>query len=149
MAGRGVNKVILIGNLGSDPELRTTAGGTSVATFTLATNESWTDRDGTKQEKTEWHRIVAWAKLSEICGQYLSKGRQVYIEGRLTTREWEDKSGQKRKTTEVIARDMQMLGSRGDGGQRPSGGSGGGGGQANTPEFAAETVKIDDDDLPF
>ena len=148
MAGRGVNKVILIGNLGSDPELRTTPSGASVATFTLATNESWTDRDGTKQERTEWHRIVAWAKLAEICGQYLSKGRQVYIEGRLTTRTWTDKNNIERKTTEIIARDMQMLGSRGDGAPRPSGG-GGGGGQAETPEFAAETVKIDDDDLPF
>jgi len=148
MAGRGVNKVILIGNLGSDPELRTTPSGTSVATFTLATNEAWTDRDGAKQERTEWHRIVAWAKLAEICGQYLSKGRQVYIEGRLTTRTWKDKSDIESKTTEIVARDMQMLGSRGDGGPRPSGGSGGGG-QAETPEFAAETVKIDDDDLPF
>ena len=148
MAGRGVNKVILIGNLGSDPELRTTTGGASVASFTLATNESWTDRDGAKQERTEWHRIVAWAKLAEICGQYLSKGRQVYIEGRLTTRTWTDKNNIERKTTEIIARDMQMLGSRGDGAPRPSGG-GGGGGQAETPEFAAETVKIDDDDLPF
>ncbi len=148
MAGRGVNKVILIGNLGSDPELRTTTGGASVASFTLATNESWTDRDGAKQERTEWHRIVAWAKLAEICGQYLSKGRQVYIEGRLTTRTWTDKNNIERKTTEIIARDMQMLGSRGDGAPRPSGG-GGGGGQAETPEFAAETVKFDDDDLPF
>ncbi len=148
MAGRGVNKVILIGNLGSDPELRTTTGGASVASFTLATNESWTDRDGAKQERTEWHRIVAWAKLAEICGQYLSKGRQVYIEGRLTTRTWTDKNNIERKTTEIIARDMQMLGSRGDGAPRPSGG-GGGGGQAETPEFAAETVKIDDAALPF
>ena len=91
---------------------------------------------------------MAWAKLAEICGQYLSKGRQVYIEGRLTTRTWTDKNNIERKTTEIIARDMQMLGSRGDGAPRPSGG-GGGGGQAETPEFAAETVKIDDDDLPF
>jgi len=146
MAGRGVNKVILIGNLGGDPELRTTPSGTSVATFTLATNEAWTDRDGAKQERTEWHRIVAWGKLAEICGQYLSKGRQVYIEGRLTTRSWKDKNDIERKTTEIVARDMQMLGSRGDG-QRSSGG--GGGDQADTPDFAADTVKIDDDDLPF
>ena len=143
MAGRGVNKVILIGNLGSDPELRTTPSGTSVATFTLATNRSWTDRDGAKREETEWHRIVAWAKLAEICGQYLSKGRQVYIEGRLQTRSWKDKNDIERKTTEIVAEQMQMLGSRGDG-PRP-----GGGGQTGTPEFAAETVKIDDDDLPF
>jgi len=140
---RGINKVILIGNLGGDPELRSTPGGASVASFTLATNETWNDKDGTKQERTEWHRIVAWGRLAEICGQYLSKGRQVYIEGRLQTREWEDKQGNKRKTTEIVARDMQMLGSRNQGdGARPQAGGG-------TPEFAAETVKIDDDDLPF
>jgi len=142
MAGRGVNKVILIGNLGGDPELRTTPGGTSVATFTLATNETWNDKDGQRQERTEWHRIVAWGRLAEICGQYLSKGRQVYIEGRLQTRSWEDKQGNQRKTTEVIAREMQMLGGRGEGGDRPQQSSG-------TPEFSAETVKIEDDDLPF
>jgi single-strand DNA-binding protein len=140
--GRGVNKVILIGNLGGDPELRSTPGGTSVASFTLATNESWNDKDGNRQERTEWHRIVAWGRLAEICGQYLRKGRQVYIEGRLQTRSWEDKQGNQRKTTEIVARDMQMLGGRGEGGERaePS---------AGTPEFAAETVTIEDDDLPF
>ncbi len=143
MAGRGVNKVILIGNLGGDPELRSTPGGTSVASFTLATNETWNDKDGTKQERTEWHRIVAWSRLAEICGQYLRKGSQVYIEGRLQTREWEDKQGNKRKTTEIVAREMQMLDSRsqGDGARSETG--------AGTPEFAAETVKIPDDDLPF
>ena len=140
---RGINKVILIGNLGGDPELRTTPGGSSVASFMLATNESWNDKDGTKQERTEWHRIVAWGRLAEICGQYLSKGRQVYIEGRLQTRSWEDKQGNQRKTTEIVARDMQMLGGRGEsGGERPQSAAG-------TPEFAAETVKIEDDDLPF
>ena len=143
MAGRGVNKVILIGNLGGDPELRSTPGGTSVASFTLATNESWTDKDGTKQERTEWHRIVAWSRLAEICGQYLRKSSQVYIEGRLQTRSWEDKQGNQRKTTEIVARDMQMLGARPEGsGARSEAGAG-------TPEFAAETVKIEDDDLPF
>ena len=143
MAGRGINKVILIGNLGGDPELRSTPGGTSVASFTLATNESWTDKDGAKQERTEWHRVVAWSRLAEICGQYLRKGSQVYIEGRLQTREWEDKQGNKRKTTEIVARDMQMLGARNqDDGARSQAGGG-------TPEFAAETVKIEDDDLPF
>ncbi len=143
MAGRGVNKVILIGNLGGDPELRQTPSGTSVATFTLATNETWTDKDGQKQERTEWHRIVAWARLAEICGQYLRKGRQVYIEGRLTTRSWEDKQGNQRKTTEIIAQNMQMLGGRG------SDQDGGSAGEGATPDFAAETVKIEDDDLPF
>jgi len=141
MAGRGVNKVILIGNLGGDPELRQTPGGTSVATFTLATNESWVDKDGNRQEKTEWHRIVAWRRLAEICGEYLAKGRQVYIEGRLRTRTWEDKQGQQRKTTEIEADRMLMLGSRE--------GSGGGGQQNRTPEFAKESVSMDDDDLPF
>jgi single-strand DNA-binding protein len=140
--GRGVNKVILIGNLGGDPELRSTPGGTSVASFTLATNESWNDKDGNRQERTEWHRIVAWGRLAEICGQYLRKGRQVYIEGRLQTRSWEDKQGNQRKTTEIVARDMQMLGGRGEGGDRAES-------SAGTPEFAAETVKIEDDDLPF
>ena len=142
MAGRGVNKAILIGNLGGDPELRSTPSGTPVATFTLATNESWTDRDGQKQERTEWHRIVAWGKLAEICGQYLRKGRQVYIEGRLTTRSWEDRQGNQRKTTEIVAQQMLMLGSRAAG----QGGEDAGG---EAPEFAAETVKIEDDDLPF
>ena len=142
MAGRGVNKAILIGNLGGDPELRSTPSGTPVATFTLATNESWTDREGQRQERTEWHRIVAWGKLAEICGQYLRKGRQVYIEGRLTTRSWEDRQGNQRKTTEIVAQQMLMLGGRAPGqseGEAPS----------ETPEFAAETVKIEDDDLPF
>ena len=143
MAARGVNKVILIGNLGSDPELRQTPSGTSVATFTLATNEAWNDKDGQKQERTEWHRVVAWGRLAEICGQYLHKGRQVYIEGRLTTRSWEDKQGNQRKTTEVIAQNMQMLGGRG------ADQGGGSGGQEGTPDFEAETVKIEVDDLPF
>jgi single-strand DNA-binding protein len=143
MAGRGVNKVILVGNLGGDPELRQTPSGTSVATFTLATNEAWTDRDGQKQERTEWHRIVAWAKLAEICGQYLRKGRQVYVEGRLTTRSWEDRQGNQRKTTEIIAQQMLMLGGRGtDQSESPAEGG-------EAPDFAAETVKIEDDDLPF
>jgi single-strand DNA-binding protein len=144
MAGsRGVNKVILIGNLGGDPEVRQTAGGTSVATFNIATNETWVDKDGNRQERTEWHRIVAWRKLAEICGEYLSKGRQVYIEGRLRTRTWEDKQGQQRKTTEIEADQMLMLGSR------EGGGGGQGQGQDRTPEFATESVSMDDDDLPF
>jgi single-strand DNA-binding protein len=144
MAGRGVNKAILIGNLGGDPELRSTPSGTPVATFTLATNESWTDRDGQRQERTEWHRIVAWGKLAEICGQYLRKGRQVYIEGRLTTRSWEDRQGNQRKTTEIVAQQMMMLGGRAAGQGEPEGEA-----AQETPEFAAETVKIEDDDLPF
>jgi single-strand DNA-binding protein len=108
----GINKVILVGNLGRDPEVRYTPSGTAVANFTLATTETWTDRDGQKQSHTEWHRIVAWRRLGEICGEYLSKGKQVYIEGRIRTREWEDQDGNKRKTTEIEAQTMQMLGSR-------------------------------------
>jgi len=108
----GINKVILVGNLGRDPEVRYTPSGTAVANFTLATTETWTDRDGEKQSHTEWHRIVAWRRLGEICGEYLSKGKQVYIEGRIRTREWEDQEGNKRRTTEIEAQTMQMLGSR-------------------------------------
>jgi single-strand DNA-binding protein len=137
---RGVNRVTLIGNLGRDPELRSTPGGTSVATFTLATSERWTDKDGGQQERTEWHNIVAWGRQAEVCAQYLRKGSGVYIEGRLQTRSWEDKQGGQRKTTEIVMRNMIMLDSRGSSG--PSEDSG-------TPEFEAETVKIEDDDLPF
>ena len=112
MARRGVNKVILIGNVGADPELRYTPGGTAVTNFNMATNESWADKSGERQEQTEWHRIVVWGRLAEICNQYLRKGSKVYIEGRLQTRSWEGQDGQKRYTTEVVARDMQMLDSR-------------------------------------
>ena len=101
--------MILIGNLGRDPEIRYTTGGQAVANFTLATKEGRVSKDGEKQEFTEWHRIVAWGKLAEICGEYLSKGKMVYIEGTLRTRSWEDKEGRKRWTTEVLARNMQML----------------------------------------
>jgi len=106
----GINKVILVGNLGADPELRYTPDGTPVANFSIATSESWTDKTtGEKREKTEWHRIVAWRRLGEICGEYLSKGRQVYVEGKLQTRSWE-KDGITRYTTEIIASDVQFLG---------------------------------------
>jgi len=109
----GVNKVILIGRLGRDPEVRYTSDGTAVANFTIATSDEWKDKQtGEKRERTEWHRIIAWRRLGEICGEYLSKGRQVYIEGSLQTREWEDQEGNKRRTTEVVASNMQMLGSR-------------------------------------
>ena len=126
---RGVNKVILIGNLGKDPEIRYTQSGTAVANFTMATTESWGGKDGQeRQEKTEWHNIVVWARLAEICNQYLSKGRQVYIEGRIQTRKWEDRDGNTRYTTEIVAQNMQMLGSRGDSDFGDGGGDGGGGG---------------------
>jgi single-strand DNA-binding protein len=136
-----VNKVILVGNLGADPEVRYTPGGKAVATFRLATKEQWTGKDGEKTERTEWHRIVAWARLGEICGEYLHKGSQVYVEGRLQTRNWEDREGVKRYTTEIVAQAMQMLGA-----------AGGKGGTAKTVEERfpdEEPVSIPEDDIPF
>jgi len=133
----GVNKVILVGRLGADPEVRYTAGGTAVAKFNLATSETWKDKDGGKQEKTEWHRVVAFGKLGETCGEYLSKGKQVYVEGKLQTRSWEDKDGNKKYTTEVNVSNMVMLGS----------GSGEGG-----KEFSASSESHggpSEDDIPF
>ena len=110
---RGVNKVILVGNLGKDPEVRYSPSGGAVANITLATSESWKDKtSGEKQEKTEWHRIVFFGRLAEIAGEYLKKGAQIYIEGRLQTRKWQDKEGKDRYTTEIVANEMQMLGSR-------------------------------------
>jgi single-strand DNA-binding protein len=110
---RGINKVILIGNLGKDPEVRYSPNGQAVANITLATSESWKDKTtGDKQEKTEWHRVVFFGKLAEIAGEYLKKGSQVYVEGRLQTRKWQDKDGADRYTTEIVANEMQMLGSR-------------------------------------
>ena len=110
----GVNKVILVGRLGADPEVRYTNTGTPVANFNIATSTNFTDKSGEKTERTEWHRIVAFGKLGEICGEYLAKGKQVYIEGRLQTREWDDRDGNKRRTTEIVAGTMQMLGAAGD-----------------------------------
>ena len=111
----GVNKVILIGRLGQDPEVKFTQSGTAVVNFSIATSETWKDKDsGEKNEKTEWHKVVAWRRLAEICGEYLHKGSQVYIEGKLQTRSWEDQDGNKRWTTEVVANQMTMLGSKGD-----------------------------------
>ena len=121
MAG-GVNKVILIGNLGADPEVRFTPGGQAVANFRIATSESWTDKNGQKQERTEWHRIVVWGKLAELCGEYLKKGRQCYVEGRLQTREWTDKEGKKNYTTEVVASGVTFLGGREGAGGEMGGG---------------------------
>ena len=112
-----INKVILIGNLGADPEIRYTQNGTQVATFNLATTERWRGQDGQTQEQTEWHRIVAWAKLAEICGEYLHKGSRVYIEGKLQTRKWQDNDGVDRYTTEIIAKEMKMLTGRESGGR--------------------------------
>ena len=117
-----VNKVILVGNVGRDPELRYTQSGQPVASFSVATNERFKDRDGNWKDRTEWHRIVAWARLAEICGEYLRKGSPVYVEGRIQTRDWEDKEGNKRQTTEIVALSMQMLGRRGEGGGGPMAG---------------------------
>ncbi len=105
-----VNKVILLGRLGQDPELKYTPGGSPVCNFSLATTESWTDKSGQKQEKTEWHRVVVWGKLAELCNQYLAKGRQCFLEGRLQTRSWDDKDGNKRYTTEILANTVQFIG---------------------------------------
>lgn len=105
-----VNKVILIGRLGNNPEIRYTPSGAAVANFSMATNETWNDKNGQKQERTEWHRVVVWGKLAQLCGEYLMKGRQAYIEGRLQTRQWQDKDGQTKYTTEVIATMVQFLG---------------------------------------
>jgi len=105
-----VNKVILLGRLGQDPELKYTPGGSAVCNFSLATTEAWTDKQGQKQEKTEWHRIVVWGKLAELCNQYLAKGRQAFLEGRLQTRSWDDKEGNKRYTTEILASTVQFIG---------------------------------------
>jgi len=171
MAG-GINKVILVGNLGQDPEIRYTADGRPIANFSIATSESWKDKNsGEKREKTEWHRVVVFGKLAEICGQYLSKGRQVYIEGKLQTRKWQGQDGQDRYTTEVVIDGfngtMQMLGNRGDGGggyqgqgasQPASGGGGyggggsyGGGGGNQDPGYPQQPPLQNDqeDDIPF
>lgn len=143
-----VNKVILIGNLGSDPELRAMPSGQSVVNFNIATTEKWTGKDGNPGERTEWHRIVVFGKQGDNCKEYLKKGRQVYVEGRLQTREWQDKEGQKRKTTEVIAQTVRFLGSGAGGG-----GAGGGGRdrEAPVPEGPAteESPLGSEDDIPF
>src|SRR5262245_535367 len=140
----GVNKVILVGNLGANPEMRFTQGGQAIANLRIATTERWTDRSGQRQEATEWHRVVLFGKTAEIAGQYLTKGRQVYIEGRIRTRQWQDQQGQKRYTTEIVATNMTLLGGRGE----------------RAPEEAGATVPPDDsipadfgggpdDDIPF
>ena len=136
-----VNKVILVGNLGADPEIRYAPSGTSVANFSLATKDQWTNKEGEKEEKTEWHRIVAFGRLGEICGEYLHKGKQVYIEGKLQTKAWEDREGVKRYTTEVIANTMQMLG--------PKGNEGGTAGRMNESPPIEEPLSIPDDEIPF
>ena len=149
---RGVNKVILIGNLGGDPEVRFPPDGVAVANFSLATTESWKDRNGERQERTEWHRLVLWRQLAEIAKNYLRKGSKLYVEGKLQTRSWDDQSGQKRYTTEVVVNEMEMLDSReGGGGGGGGGGNMGGGGSdpgpSQPPPYNPQGG--DDDDLPF
>jgi len=137
-----VNKAILVGNLGRDPEIRSTPSGQNVANFSIATTENFNDRSGAKQERTEWHRIVAWGKLADVCGQYLKKGRQVYVEGRITTRQYEAKDGSgKRYSTEIVAQTVQFLGGRAGAMDDAGGGAGGG--------FDAGPPPMDDEDIPF
>ena len=143
MSRRGVNKVILIGNLGADPELKYTPSGAAVSNFSLATNESWVDGKGERQEKTEWHRIVVWGKLAEICHEFLKKGSKIYVEGRLQTRSWDGQDGNKRYTTEVVARDVQMLDSR-DAARIDESGI-----VQEPPPPSSDASAADDDDLPF
>ncbi len=140
MAG-SVNKVILVGRLGQDPEVRFTQGGTAVANVRIATDETWKDQSGERQQRTEWHTVVLWRRLAEICGQYLSKGRLVYIEGRLQTRSWEDREGNKRYTTEVRADNMVMLGGRSEEGQAAP--------AAQPAAAAVSDSGTSDDDIPF
>src|SRR5438128_5793052 len=149
---KSVNKVILIGRLGKDPELKYTASGTSFCRFSMATDNVWNDKtSGERQEKTEWHSIVVWDRLAEICNQYLTKGQLVYIEGSLQTREWDDQEGNKRKTTEIRAREMTMLG--GGAGEGASGGqrraATAEGSSSSSSPAAATTSTITDDDIPF
>src|SRR5271157_4435525 len=139
-----VNKVILVGRLGKDPEVRFTGGGQAVANFTMATDYSYKDRNGERQKRTEWHRIVAWRKLAEIVQQYLKKGSLIYIEGRIETREWQDKEGQKRYTTEIIANEMRMLGGRGDGGGAGAGAASGGAQRSGGDDMEGHHAPADD-----
>lgn len=146
MASRGVNKVILVGNLGADPEVRYTQSGSPVANLRIATSDRWKDKQsGEPQERTEWHRVVLFGRLGEIAEQYLKKGSQVYIEGRIQTRKWQGQDGQDRYTTEVVGNDMQMLGGGRSGGGQSSG-------NYDTPGAAPEpssSAPLEDDDIPF
>ncbi|MEJ8568895.1 single-stranded DNA-binding protein [Elongatibacter sediminis] len=156
---RGINKVILVGNLGADPETRYTASGAAITNIRVATTEAWRDKQsGEQQERTEWHRIVFFNRLAEIAGEYLRKGSQVYIEGTLRTRKWQDQSGQDRYTTEVVANEMQMLGGRGGGGDNYDQSSQGGGFRENRPQKQPAKQQVSEspaddgfaeDDIPF
>lgn len=138
----GVNKVIIVGRLGSDPEVKTISTGSTVARLSVATSDQWTDKEGQKQERTEWHRVVVWGKLADLCGKYLSKGRQVYLEGRLQTRSWEDQQGVKKYTTEIVAQTVQFL----SGGQSQSQSSGN---DFPNQEFGPEPSFDSSEEIPF
>lgn len=140
----GVNKVIIVGRLGQDPELKTIPSGQQVARLNVATSENFTGKDGTKQERTEWHRIVVWGKLADLCGRYLAKGRQVYVEGRLQTRSWEDQQGQKRYSTEVVANVVQFLDAKQQG-ERPAAQQE----ENNFTDFGNEPSFNTADEIPF
>ncbi len=153
-----LNKVFLIGNLGRDPEVRSIPSGQSVATFSLATNRRWKDRDGNRQDETEWHNIVCWGRQAEVAGQYLKRGRQIHVEGRIQTRSWEDRqSGEKKYRTEIICDNFQMLGQRGESGgsnfggapmpEPPAGGGSAAGGDSQ--DGGGDFGGADDDDIPF
>jgi len=156
---RGLNKVMLIGNLGADPEIRYTAGGSAIANVRLATAESWRDKEsGEQQERTEWHRVVFFGRLAEIVGEYLKKGAQIYVEGRIQTRKWQNKEGQDQYSTEIVASEMQMLGGRGGaGGATGSAGSASGGSyEPSAPRQSTSRARENDapapdfdDDIPF
>lgn len=147
----GVNKVILVGRLGADPEMKFTQGGQAIARLSLATSEQWTDKNsGQKQERTEWHRVVVWGKQAEVIGKFMTKGRQLYVEGRLQTRSWEDPQGQKRYTTEIVANNFQFLGG-GNQEASPGAGAGATAGYDNTmnQDFAPEPSFNANDEIPF
>ena len=152
---RGINKVILVGNLGNDPDIRYTASGAAVANISVATTDSWRDKEtGEQQDRTEWHRVVFFGRLAEIVGEYLRKGSQIYLEGRLQTRKWQDKTGNDRYTTEIVANEMQMLGGRGGGGGSapvPMDNEAAGGMPSGPGDSASQVADNDfvDDDIPF
>lgn len=170
MAGAAVNKVILVGRLGVDPEIKTVTSGQTITQFRVATSETWNDRDGQRQERTEWHRVVVWGKLAEVCGRYLQKGRQVYIEGRIQTRSWDDPQGQKKYMTEIVANVVQFLGGPNERdqanvsmgsmsnsmpaasasfGANGSGGLGSTGGPGQMPDFGPEPSFGPSEEMPF
>lgn len=153
-----VNKAILVGRLGRDPETRYTSGGQAVCNFTMATDETYKDRNGERQKRTEWHRIVVWGKQAEIAQQYLHKGSLIFLEGRIQTRQWDDREGQKRTTVEIVANNFRMLGGRGEGGMAAGAGAGAGMSEAEPQAAAAAagagtedmpSTEISDEDIPF